>query len=405
MAMIAWDPDAPAVRIHEGLAIAMATSNAHILPGPDGDVIINTGTAMQGARIREKFETLLGRPLNVAKVILTQSHPDHTGGWSHFAGDSTETFAQAAFDQINAERKLLGPFFGPRNARVLAAMIPPGTKGEHWFNAPDPAPVTTFQDSHDFEYGGRRFHLFSLSSGETLDSLGVWLPDEKTVFIGNWAGAILGALPHFYTARGDRDRSVTTWLRHCDQLIALGAEMLVTGHGMPVTGADKVRAHLTHLRQAVAHIHDETVKGMNEGRTLADLRTSIALPPHLETEAGRGPVDWYVRAVWEEYAGWFKQDLTSELYGQSAREIWPELAEMAGGAAALAARANDLVAKGEPVKALHFIEIALDAAPDDAAVRQAAIAVFEALLDATGGRHFDLVGWLEGRIMSLTGTR
>jgi hypothetical protein len=37
-------------------------------------------------------------------------------------------------------------------------------------------------------------------------------------------------------------------------------------------------------------------------------------------------------------------------------------------------------------------------APANVAVREAEIAVLDALADETGGRIFDLLGWLEGRI-------
>ena len=400
MAAIAWDPQRPAERISEHILMVRATSNSYVVAGEKGDVVINTTSAHQATRAREKFEQLLGRPLDVAEIIFTQSHPDHTGGWDSFAGPQTETIVQDAFQQICAERKLLGPFFTPRNARVLGALIPPGTAGEYWFNAPDPEPLTTFADEHSFTCSGRRFTLISLSSGETLDSLGVWLPDEKTLFIGNWAGAIHGAFPNFYTARGDRDRSVTGWLHDCEKLIALEAELLITGHEEPIEGADAVKAVLTGLHDAVQYVHDETVTGMNAGKTLSELRSEIELPAHLQTKSGRGPTDWYVRTVWEEYAGWFHHDTTSELYATPPQAVWPEIAELAGGAGVLAQRARARLDRGEAEEALHIIEIAHAAAPDDREVLEAQLAIYEALADATGGRSFDLLGWLEGRIMA-----
>lgn len=399
MAAVAWDPARPAVRITDFLMMVHATSNCYLIAGNDGDLLINAATLTQAPRAREKFELLLGRSLNIGKIIFTQSHPDHTGGWAVFAQGGTTMIAQREFERINAERKLLGPFFAARNRRVLSLLIPPAKKGgDYWFNGSDPVPAQTFSDSLNFEFSGRQFHLFTLSSGETEDSLGVWLPGEKILFIGNWAGAIMGAFPHFHTARGDRDRSVTRWLTHCQQMIDLAPEMLVTGHESPIIGNEAVRAHLCRLRDAVRYVHDETVKGMVAGRSLADLRASIALPKELETKPGRGPIDWYVRSVWEEYGGWFHHDLTSELYAEPASAIWPELAEMAGGAERLAQRAQALVAAGDPVRALHFSEIASAAAPRSRAVLEAHLAVLEALADQTEGRPFDLLGWLEGRI-------
>jgi alkyl sulfatase BDS1-like metallo-beta-lactamase superfamily hydrolase len=399
MEVIAWDPARPAERINDHLLMVRATSNAYLITGDEGDVVINTGTAIQGKRVREKFEEALGRPLKVARIIYTQSHPDHIGGWEFFADAGVETIVQREFGRICAERKLLGPFFGPRNARVLAALITKEDKGSNWFNARDPEPLTCFADGHAFEFSGRRYELISISSGETLDSLAVWMPDEKTLFIGNWAGAIYGALPNFYTARGDRDRSVAGWLNEMETLLALDAEMLVTGHGEPIRGAGRIKADLTKLRDAVRYIHDQTVEGMNAQKDLPKLMAEIRLPAHLQMAAGRGVVSWYVRAVWEEYAGWFRHQSTTELYPTPPSSVWPELAELAGGADVLAKRAQAHVQAGRSVEALHLLEVALVAEPRNRAALEAELAAYEQLADATEGKVFDELGWLEGRII------
>jgi alkyl sulfatase BDS1-like metallo-beta-lactamase superfamily hydrolase len=401
IAEVAWDPARPAERINDHLLMVRATSNAYLIPGDQGDVVINTGSASQGRRVREKFEEALGRPLAVAKIIYTQSHPDHIGGWEHFADAGAETIVQREFPRIARERKLLGPFFHERNKRVLAALVAPGEDGSEWFNARDPENPTLFGDSHEFEVGGRRFRLLSVPSGETADALAVWLPGEKELFVGNLWGALYGALPNFYTARGDRDRSVARFFEDIDMILALSPELLVTGHGDPVRGAERIRNDLGKLREAVQHIHDETVRGMNEQKDLPTLMAEISLPTQLRMAPGRGPVRWYVRSIWEEYAGWFRHESTTELYAVPQRAIWPELAELAGGADVLAARAQAHVAAGRAVEALHLIEIARAAVPGNRAALAAELAACEHLADATGGEVFDELGWLEGRIITL----
>ena len=398
--MIAWDPARPAAWINDHIAVVHATSNAYVIVGDDGDVIINTTTAAQAPRAREKFEALLGRPLNPARIIFTQSHPDHTGGWQIFAGPQTEMIGQQMFRQICAERKMLGAFFGPRNANVLAAMTPPGAPGNNWFDTPDPEPLTTFSDELGFIVSDRRYQIISMPSGETLDALAVWLPDERIVFTGNWAGAIHGALPNFYTARGDRDRSIPRWLQDCDRLLALEPDLLVTGHEQPIAGAGRIRADLGNVRDAVRFIHDETVRGMAAGTPLPDIMAALTLPDDLTPRDGRCPPHWIARSVWEEYAGWFRQERTSELYPTPASAIWPELVEMAGGAVEVAARARAHLDIGAAEKALHLIEMAVVAEPDNRQVRETELAIYEVLADRTEGRIFDLLGWLEGRMIA-----
>jgi alkyl sulfatase BDS1-like metallo-beta-lactamase superfamily hydrolase len=108
-----------------------------------------------------------------------------------------------------------------------------------------------------------------------------------------------------------------------------------------------------------------------------------------------------VRAVWEEYTGWFRHESTTELYAVPPRSVWPELTELAGGADVLAARALRRVGAGEPVEALHLVEVALAAEPGNKTVLQAQLAALEALVDRNRGVAFDELGWLEGQIMNV----
>jgi len=399
VAMISWNPQRAAEWINDHIVMVHATSNVYAVIDPEGDVVVNSGAAHQGARIREKIEELIGRPLKVRKLIFTQGHVDHIGGWRSFYEEGTEILAQRMFPRLVAERRALQDFFWQRNARVIAAMLPPGQSSAS-LDPGDPSPLSTFEKEAEFRVGGRLFRLRSIWSGETLDSLAVWLPDERTVFTGNWAGAIHGALPNFYTARGDRQRSVPAWLRHCRGILAQEPELLITGHEQPIRGKDLIRADLMKVHDAVSYIHETTVSGMEAGRDLSTMMSTILLPANLTPRDGRCPVHWIVRAVYEEYAGWFHQERTSELYSTPQTAVWPEIVAAMGGAEEVARRAARHLAQGDAEKALHLIEMAVFVDRTSRSIREVEIAVYDALADRTEGRIFDLLGWLEGRIMA-----
>ncbi|OAN56266.1 alkyl sulfatase dimerization domain-containing protein [Sphingobium sp. TCM1] len=398
---VAWEPEKPAERVNDHILYSRGTSNAHLVTTTAGDIVINSGMSYQGPRHRERFEQLLGRPLDVRTIILTQSHPDHLGGWADFADDRTETIVTRLFPDIQRERAMLNPFFGPRGARIVGNLMPDPRHLSAWKPEANVAAfeaATRFVDSHAFTQGDTRVQLYATPSGETIDALIVWLPDHRTAFTGNFLGALYGALPHFYTPRGDRDRSIPQFLRDVQKLIDLQPALLITGHGAPIEGADRIAGDLTRLRDAVRFLHDNTVEGMNAGKSLYQLMQAIRLPPELKTAPGRGPERWYVRAIWEEYTGWFRQESTTELYGVAPAAIWPELAAMAGGADMLVAAAQAHLAAGRPVEALHMLDVAQAADPSHVRARRIEIAALEALIAASGGESHDELTWLEWKI-------
>jgi len=397
--MISWDPQRPAEWINDHIAMVHAISNAYLVTTDDGDVVINSGTEQQGSRIREKFEELVGRPLDVRKLIFTQNHTDHVGGFKAFVDPGTEVIAQAMTRQLIDERRMLSNFFSRRYWNVISSMM---TGANKQVGTPEVLPdtMTTFDHEFSFSQGGRHFVLKRLWAGETLDSIAVWLPEEHTVFTGNWAGAIHGALPNFYTARGDRQRSIPGWLQQCEDILAQHPELLITGHEQPIVGYDQIRADLIKVHDAVQFLHDTTVQGMEAGTPLSELIRTIKLPEHLTPRAGRCPPHWIVRAVHEEYAGWFRHERTSELCATPASAIWPDVVDAMGGPAAVASKAQAKLKAGKPEEALHLIEMAVAVAPDELSVREAELAILDALADLTEGKIFDLLGWLEGRMQA-----
>jgi alkyl sulfatase BDS1-like metallo-beta-lactamase superfamily hydrolase len=401
--LCAWRPEEGAIWVTDHILMSRGTTNAYLVASDDGDVVINAGFAFQGMRHRARYEEALQRPLQVEKIVFTDSHPEHIGGWQAFADDSAETIVQEGFADGRLDRTQLHGFYPPRSRRIVGNLVPQ-TQHERWFgDSPYPSIGRTFDKFLAFEVGGRLFELHSTPGNETLDTLIVSLPDERTVFCSNLMGAIFGAVPHLYTPRGDRIRSARLVVRSIDKLLSLEPELLITGHGEPITGWATVRERVEKVRDAVQYIQDETIKGMNEGKSLFELMDQIELPDHLRPSHGRGPVRWYVRAVWEEYAGWFRMESTTELYEVPQRAIWSELVELIG-ADELVARARTHLEGGRPVEALHFLDIVLESDPHHRAARMTQRDTLLNLLDQTAGRAYDEMTWLESELAMVTST-
>ena len=85
------------------------------------------------------------------------------------------------------------------------------------------------------------------------------------------------------------------------------------------------------MREAMQWVHDRTVDGMNAGTDVHTLMREIRVPGHLDVGEGYGRTSWNVRAIWENYAGWFHHRSTTELYDVPAAAIAPDLVAAAGG--------------------------------------------------------------------------
>jgi glyoxylase-like metal-dependent hydrolase (beta-lactamase superfamily II) len=184
----------------------------------------------------------------LAFIVLTQSHADHFGGVSDFREAGTQIVGGPGFNEALADMNRLAPLFGPRTAKLWGSTIDHGS-------APKAAvarrPRYPGRSPPDPRSGGRRFEVIHTSEGETVDSLTVWMPAERIAFTGNLFGPVFLSMPFLCTLRGDKPRSVRTYLRSLEIVRDLGAEILIICHGEPIRGAAKIRADLDLMHDAV----------------------------------------------------------------------------------------------------------------------------------------------------------
>lgn len=392
-----WIPEEEAERVSDRAWTSHGVTDSHLVTTSAGDVVVNTGFATHGARHRERYETALGRPLQVAALVFTQGYYEQIGGWEPFVEPGTEVLAHRHHAETLHDQEVVEGIHGRRALRVLARLIPKDGGGVKLM-ADTPPPVTTFvDDSHTFVVGDRRFELLSVRGGEAMDCLAVWVPDDGVVFTGNLVGALHGALPNLYTLRGARLRSAWRFIEGMERVRDLDAEIHVPGHGPVITGAARVREELQKVIDAVRYIHDRTVEGMNAGRDMWSLVRDVQLPPEMELQPGRCPAHWLVRSVWEDYMGWARMESTTELYGVPPQAVWGELVELAGGPAVLVERAERHLAQGEPLQAVHFTDMVLGVDRANRAALAVHLRAHEALLEAASD-SFDELGYLESEV-------
>ena len=388
-----------AEKIADGIFMVKDISNAYLVTTSDGDVLVNTGFLGNGERNRNLFAPHRTGPLR--RVILTQSHADHYGALPEQMETGTQVIAGKGFVETAEYFDALAPFLQRRSGKLWASM----TRR----NGPPPTPPKVVPDIEvgnriTFEQGRRRFDVVKTPGGETLDSVFVWLPDERIVFTGNLFGPVWRAMPNLVTMRGDKPRLVKAYLRSVEEVRALEPELVITGHGEPIHGAEKIRADLDTLHAAVSYLERETIAGMNAGKTVHELMREVRLPDELKIGEFHGKTPWVVRAIWEENAGWFHfEDSTTGLYGVPRSSVNADLFELVGGADPLAQRARAKIEAGKPLEALHLLDIALAVEPKHAASLAAKGDALNALLAQSGGSNLSETMWLKSEIAAVEG--
>jgi glyoxylase-like metal-dependent hydrolase (beta-lactamase superfamily II) len=388
-----------AEQIAPGLWCSPGLSNAYLLTTGDGRVIINTGMGFEGPVHRANFDAVDSSP--VRYIIFTQGHVDHVGGLDSVRDPDTKVVAQANWTAWRDDNERLIPYRASRSAFAFKDILATGIQaiqrrlGTKYLPGQSvPAVDLDFEDTLTLEVGGRRMELISVPGGETTDSLVIWLPDERICLCGNTFGPVFGHIPNLVTIRGDRYRDALTAIASVERVRDLQPELLVTGHFGPIAGADLINAELTRLRNAIQYIHDQAVAGMNAGKDVQTLMREITLPAEYEVGQGYGKVAWDVRAVWENYSGWFHHRSTTELYPVGFDAVTADVVELAGGDA-LVDRARAHLGAGRPLHAIHLAELVSSDHPGARAVLREA---HESLL--ADSANFWESAWLKQQIAS-----
>jgi glyoxylase-like metal-dependent hydrolase (beta-lactamase superfamily II) len=200
-------------------------SNAGFVSGPDRSLLVDT---LFDLRLTDDMLRALRRVSPSAErigvVVNTHANGDHCFG-NQLVKDA-EIIASTAAAQEMVE---LPP---SRLADLMTAAPGLGATGEFVQRIFGPfsfegielvPPTRTFDQQLDLRVGDRRVQLLEVGPAHTRGDVIVHLPDEGVVFTGD----ILFHGGHPIVWAGP----VANWVAACDQILALGPETVVPGHG------------------------------------------------------------------------------------------------------------------------------------------------------------------------------
>ena len=393
---------------HVYSAVGYGLANSVLIEGDDGLIIVDTLESTESAGILfHEFRKISDKP--VKAIIYTHNHVDHilgakamTGGGNPdvLAHNTTDTYVQ---NLVNIMR----PIIGTRSMRMFGnyldqeelvnSGIGPDLKMNNETTAGYIRPTITFSDALETTVSGVKIKLIH-APGETDDQIYVWLPEKNVLICGD---NYYTSFPNLYTIRGTSFRSLETWYKSVDIIRDIRPDHLVPCHSRPLSGADIIYTTMTNYRDAIQYIHDQGIRGINQGMTADELVESIKLPVHLASlpylQEFYGKASWSLRSLFNGNLGWFSGD-SAELQPLTRKEEAQMMADLAGGTGQVLAFAKKYVENGNNQAALELSGHLLRLEPSNNEAKSIRIQALQALgrkEENANARHYYLTEALE----------
>ncbi|MGI9282212.1 MAG: alkyl sulfatase dimerization domain-containing protein [Endozoicomonas sp.] len=396
------------VAITENVFYVSGLANVYLVNTPEGAVVIDTGFAHQAPKQMALLKEVLKGP--VKYIFLPQGQHDDVGGIPLIKDEDTQIIMTRSSAEYMVHRKKASQFLLPRYAELYSWTKELMKKSQQQAKKKDPFPYKPItpdvlvedHKGYKFELGGVKFEVLALPGAEGINSAGLWMPEEKILFAGGGSvGPEIPMWPNLGTVRSDRNRILEEYIDTLNTMIELEPEILLPGQDDPITDKKEIMSNLTLLRDAATYVHDEIWAGLSQGKDVYQLMRDIQLPEEYSSLSQQhGRVEWTIRETVNQAGAWFQYKYTSELYPYRPTIVYSDLVELSGGVDNVIKMAQKRLKEGDPIKAIHLIEVALEAEPNNKKVTEAHIQVLQVLLKQAGETHktFSEIAWLQSQI-------
>ncbi|WP_166262192.1 alkyl/aryl-sulfatase [Marinobacter salicampi] len=303
----------------------MDLSNMTIIEGDSGLIIIDPLLTPATARASLELYYQHRPEKPVVAVLYTHNHADHFGGVKGViseedvrAGKVRVYAPQGFMEHAIAENVIAGNAMTRRATYQFGAGLPPGARGhvdtglgKALGSGPLSliAPTDTVPDNAKLTVDGIEIEFQMAHGSEAESEMMMYFPQFRVL---NTAEITSQHLHNIYTIRGAGIRDASAWSKFIDKAMvrfADRADILVAQHHWPIWEQDEIKHFLAVQRDLYKHIHDQTVRMMNEGMLPGDIAENLRLPESLDQEWSArgyyGTVRHNSRGVYQRYMGWY----------------------------------------------------------------------------------------------------
>jgi alkyl sulfatase BDS1-like metallo-beta-lactamase superfamily hydrolase len=361
-------------------------SNMTVIRGTTGWIVIDPLTSVETARAAMDLvnATLGKRP--VSAVIYSHSHADHFGGVrgvadpAEVAAGRTAVIAPEGFmEEATSENVMAGGAMMRRAAYQFATGMTPGPEGQMGSGIGTAvsggtlsliSPTLTIAATGETQVvDGVALEFQMVSGSEAPAEFNVFIAPEKTFLAAEIATC---TLHNILTPRGAKVRDARAWAHYLDEAAtryAPRSDIVISSHCWPIFGRDQGTQWLTAQRDNYRWLHDQTVRRMNRGETMAEIAEALdtAPPPGLaeewSTHGYYGTVSHNSKAIYQFYLGWYDA-VPANLHPHPPVARATRLIDALGGPERTLALARNAMAQGDYRWASDLLQSLVFAAPD-----------------------------------------
>lgn len=299
------------------VAVGYDSANSVMIEGEKGIIIINTLSSYDTAKkVIEEFRKITTKP--VKTIIYTSGNSEDVGGTKAFLENGDEQVEIISHDNnmkfYIKYNIMLNKFTGLRSHYTSGSSLDSENQinSKHFVPSTSDGinyipPTNTFSDKFNLNISDVKMNLGRI--GDTSEQIYVWLPDDQSLIIGD---NLHGIFPNTHVLSGLEYHNPIAYVKIIDEFIPLNPKSLILSHVKPIIGTENVQNFLVLTRDATQYIHDQTIRGINNGYPIDELSNMIKLPPTLTNHPwftySEGQVKWNVKQIYYGTIGWFEED-------------------------------------------------------------------------------------------------